>query len=204
MQRVWKCTVCGYLAEGDEAPEQCPNCGAKKNRFILYERLTETLEKLVKDAFAGEAKASARNSAFADAADRDGFAQVARLFRAVADAERIHASEYLKYLEGVIGETEANLQTAFENELKAKNDIYPGLIQQAMRSNREDLANSFARARDAESQHADLYKETLNAMVREENVSYFVCQVCGNVFVNTPPEICPICLATKEEFRIFS
>lgn len=204
MRRTWKCTVCGYLHQGDQAPEPCPQCNSPKDRFILYEKLTEPLEKSVKAAFTGEAKASARNSAFADAADRDEFPQVARLFRAVADAERIHAAGYLKYLEGVVGDTETNLQTAFESEIKVKNDIYPALIKQATEANREDLARSFARARDVESQHADVYKDTLNALVREENVSYYVCQVCGNIFVNKPPELCPICLASKDEFKLFS
>jgi rubrerythrin len=196
--------VCGYLHESGEPPAPCPQCGAGKDRFILYEKLTDALERTVKDAFAGEAKASARNAAFADAADRDELPQVARLFRAVADAERIHATGYLKYLEGVVGDTEANLQAAFESEIKVKNDIYPTLIKQALEANREDLARSFARARDVESQHADLYKRTLDALVREENVSYFVCQVCGNIFTNNSPDVCPICLAPKEEFKLFS
>jgi rubrerythrin len=196
--------VCGYLHQGDGPPEPCPQCGANKDRFIFYEKLSEALERIVKEAFAGEAKASARNSAFADAAERDEFPQVARLFRSVADAERIHAAGYLKYLEGVVGDTEANLQAAFESEIKVKNDIYPALIKQAMEAKREDLARSFARARDVESQHAALYKDTLNALVREENMSYHVCQVCGNIFVNNPPDICPICLASKEEFKLIS
>lgn len=204
MERKWKCTVCGYLHDGQKPPEQCPNCSAHMYQFILYEKLTAALEKLVREAFAGEAKASARNSAFAKVADREDLPQVARLFRAVADAERIHAAEYLKYLEGVVGDSEENLKAAFENEIRAKNDIYPPFIKQATEAKREDLAWSFSRARDVEAQHADLYKETLSALVREEDVTYHVCQVCGNVFVSNPPDFCPICAARKSEFKAIS
>jgi rubrerythrin len=203
MQRTWKCILCGYLHEGENPPDKCPMCGANKYQFLLYEKLPDSLEKLVKEAFAGEAKASARNAAFAAAAERDNLPQIARLFHAVADAERVHAAEYLKYLEGIIRDTETNLQTAFENEIKAKNDIYPPFIKQALESKREDLAGSFARARDVEEQHAALYKGALSALMQEENVPYYVCQICGNVFAGNLPDLCPVCSATKENFKEF-
>ncbi|MBP1723922.1 MAG: Rubrerythrin [Deltaproteobacteria bacterium] len=111
----WKCTMCGYLHEGDRPPDICPVCGAHKFQFILYEPLPDALEKKLREAFAGESKAFMRNLAFAKKAEEDGFPQVALLFRAVADAEKVHADEYLKYLEGVIGETEENLKAAFKS-----------------------------------------------------------------------------------------
>lgn len=199
--KQWKCTVCGYVHEGNEPPDACPLCGALKYQFVLMEELPGALERRVKEAFAGESKAHVRNLAFAQKAEQDGFPQIAMLFRAVAEAERIHAAEYLKYLEGVIGETEDNLQRAFENEIKANVDIYPPLIKEALSLQRDDVAGSFSRARDVEERHASLYKEALSSMVSEENPEYYVCQVCGYVFNRETPDACPVCRATEEYFK---
>ncbi len=197
----WKCTVCGYIHEGDNPPEECPVCKAYKYQFILFEPLPETLEKSLRDAFAGESKASIRNQAFARKAQQEGYPQIARLFRAVSEAERIHASEYLKYMEGAIGPTEDNLKTAFENEIKAKTQIYPPLIKQALDEHREDVAASYSRARDVEERHAKLYKDALAALASEQDIEYHVCQICGYVFDGEPPEACPVCRASKKYFK---
>jgi rubrerythrin len=170
-------------------------------QFILYEPLPEALEKRLREAFAGESKAFVRNLAFARKAEADGFPQVARLFRAVADAEKVHADEYLRYLEGVIGETEENLKAAFENEIKAKNDYYPPFIREAFALNRVDVAWSFSRSRDVEERHAKLYKEALEALLKERDMEYHVCQVCGYIFDGSLPETCPVCRARKENFK---
>lgn len=201
MGKKWKCTICGYLHDGDRPPESCPVCGAHQYQFILYESMPEALEKKLKDAFAGESKAHVRNLAFAKRADDDGFPQIARLFRAVADAERVHGQEYLKYLEGVVGETEENLKTAFENEIKAKNHFYPAFIREAFSLQREDVAWSFSRSRDVEERHARLYKDALEAMIQDQETQYHVCQVCGYIFDGGLPEQCPVCRTKKENFR---
>jgi rubrerythrin len=202
MDRKWKCTVCEYIHEGDGPPDKCPVCGVDKFRFILYETLPEALEKNLKEAFAGESKAHVRNLAFAKRAEDEELPQVAKLFRAVVDAEKVHASEYLKYLEGVIGNTEVNLKTAFENEIKAKNQIYPPLIKEAVDLDREDLKWSFSRSKDVEERHAKLYKDALSAMVTDKEVQYHVCQVCGYVFDRDLPKRCPVCQAGKEDFKL--
>jgi len=201
MEKKWKCTVCGYIHEGDKPPDICPVCRAHKFQFILYEKLPDSLEKRLKEAFAGESKAHVRNLAFGKKAEEDGFPQVARLFKAVAEAERVHAAEYLKYLEGVIGETEDNLKAAFESEIKAKTDIYPPLIQEAFSLKREDVAWSFSRSRDVEERHAKLYKDALDAMITEKETEYHVCQVCGYIFEADLPDECPVCRAKKENFK---
>ncbi|UCD59267.1 MAG: rubrerythrin family protein [Candidatus Hydrogenedentota bacterium] len=201
MNRKWKCTVCGYIHEDESPPDTCPSCGAFKYQFILYEQVPETLEKSLKEAFAGESKAHVRNLAFAERAEQDELPQIARLFRAVAEAERIHAAEYLKYLEGVVGDTEDNVKTAFENEIRAHAQIYPPLIKQAAELNREDVVWSFSRARDVEDRHAKLYKDALTAMVTDQVPEYHVCQVCGYVFDGDLPDQCPVCRATKQNFK---
>ena len=201
MEKKWKCTVCGYIHEGAKPPDICPVCKAHKFQFILYEKLPDSLERRLKEAFAGESKAYVRNLAFAQKAEKDGFPQIARLFKAVAEAERVHADEYLKYLEGVIGETEDNLRAAFESEIKAKTDIYPPFIQEAFSLKREDVAWSFSRSRDVEERHAKLYKDALEAMITEKETQYHVCQVCGYIFEADLPEECPVCRAKKENFK---
>jgi len=200
--KQWKCTVCGYIHEGNRPPDVCPVCGAGMYQFILYAPLPEELEQSLRTAFAGESKAHVRNQAFARKADEDGFPEVAHLFRAVAEAERVHANEYLKYLEGVVGTTEINLKTAFEKEMMAKDDIYPPLIRQAVALKREDVAWSFTRSRDVEGRHAALYKDALSALTTGREVTYRVCQVCGYVFDREPPDFCPVCRASKEKFKL--
>ena len=201
MNKKWKCTVCGYIHKGEEPPEKCPVCGVMKYQFILYEKLPDTLEKSIKEAFTGESKAYVRNLAFAKKAEQDGFPQIEKLFKAVAEAERVHATEYLKYLEGVIGDTEDNLKAAFENEIKANTEAYPPLIKEALDLKREDLAWSFSRSRDVEERHSKLYKDALSSMVTEKEVAYHVCQICGYVFDGDLPKQCPVCKATSEYFK---
>lgn len=197
----WKCTVCGYIHEGDKPPVKCPQCGADMYQFILYQALTDELEQSVRHAFAAESKANVRNQAFAGRAEAEGYPQVAALFKAVAEAERVHASEYLKYLEGVVGSTEENLQRAFENEMKAKDDAYPELIKQAFAAKRDDLAWSFIRSRDVEERHAALYKSALSALAGERDIEYHVCEVCGYVFEDEPPDTCPVCKSSRDKFK---
>jgi rubrerythrin len=199
--KKWKCTVCGYIHEGDKPPLKCPQCGADMYQFILYQPLTPELEQGVKRAFAGESKAQTRNQAFAAKAEAEGYPQVAALFRAVAEAERVHAAEYLKYLEGVVGATEENLRRAFENEMKAKDEAYPELIKEAFAAERDDLAWSYIRSRDVEERHAALYKSALSALAGERDIAYHVCQVCGYVFEGEPPETCPVCKSDREKFK---
>ncbi len=201
MIKQWKCTVCGYIHEGKSPPDICPVCGAFKYQFILNEPLPGDLEKRLKEALAGESKAYIRNTAFARKADQEGYPQIARLFRAVAEAEKVHAEGYLKYLEGIIGTTEDNLKTAFENEIRAKSDFYPDFIKEAMALKREDVAWSFIRSRDVEERHARLYKDALTALLSEREVDYHVCQVCGYVFEEDLPDRCPVCGAEKGKFK---
>jgi len=204
MNKQWKCTVCGYLHSEKHPPDTCPVCGSFKYRFIQNEALPGDLEKRLKEAYAGESKAHIRNTAFARKAEEEDYPQIARLFRAVAEAEKIHAEEYLKYLEGAIGSTEDNLKSAFENEIRAKTDFYPDFIKEAFALNREDVAWSFIRSRDVEERHAKLYKDALTAMLSERNLEYHVCQVCGYVFEEDLPDRCPVCGAEKKKFRKIS
>jgi rubrerythrin len=199
--KQWKCAVCAHLHDGKEPPEACPSCGATMYQFILNAVLPDELNQRLKEAFAGESQAFARNQAYSRRAFDEGYPQVGMLFKAVALAEKVHADEYLKYLEGVVGATEENLKRAFESEIKVKQDIYPALVRLAFQLGRDDVAWSFIRARDVEERHAALYKDALQALVNERDVTYHVCPVCGYVFDQEPPEECPICRCKRKKFR---
>jgi rubrerythrin len=152
-------------------------------------------------AFAAESKASARNSVFAIKAEQEGFPQIARLFRAVAEAEAVHARRYLRLMRGKIGTTEENLKTAFEKEIKAHVEEYPGLIKTASEDGMETVKNAFSESRDVEDRHAQLYKKALNDLLSDRATPYYVCQVCGYVAEDEAPSRCPVCSAIKEKFK---
>jgi rubrerythrin len=166
--------------------------------------MTDKTEKNLAYAFAAESKASARNATFARKADMEGYCQIARLFRAVSDAESIHAHRYLLLMRGKIGSTEENLETAFQNEIKANVEEYPKLIKDASAENNQSVLKAFSQARDVESLHAELYKKALNDMVSERETEYYVCQVCGYINEDEAPEKCPICGAVKDKFKSIS
>ena len=163
--------------------------------------MSNKTEKNLAVAFAAESKAAARNAAYAAKADSEGFEQIGRLFRAVSDAEGVHAKRYLMLMRGKIGDTEANLSAAFESEIKANVDEYPPLIQQADADENAIALRAFQQARDVEQRHADLYKKALNDMVSDRVTQYHVCQVCGYVAEDESPEKCPICGAVKSKFK---
>lgn len=152
-------------------------------------------------AFSAESKASARNVVFAMKAQKEGYLQIARLFRAVAEAESVHARRFLRLMRGKIGSTEENLETAFQNEIKANAEAYPPLIKDAAEEGMTVIKKAFIESRDVESMHADLYKKALNSMVTDQKTEYYVCQVCGCVCEETPPDRCPVCGAVKEKFK---
>ncbi len=162
------------------------------------------IEKSLAHAFAAESKAAARNSTFAKKADMEGYTQIARLFRAVAEAEAVHARRYLMLMRGKIGSTEENLESAFQNEIKANVEEYPRLIKIAAEEGNKAALNAFSQARDVESLHADLYKKAINDMVAERETDYYVCQVCGYVSEGEAPDKCPVCGAIKEKFKAVS
>jgi rubrerythrin len=161
----------------------------KKTRSNLY------------TAFVGEAKAYHRLLAFARKADEEGYPQIAKLFRAVAAAEGVHAERHLRLLgETVVQSTEANLQSSFEREKSVNQVTYPAFIQEAEQEGESIAAVVFGQARDVEERHAALYKRAMGAMLRDETHDYYVCPVCGYITEREPPDRCPICGAERDKF----
>ena len=154
-------------------------------------------------AFVGEAKAHHRLLAFARKADDEGYPQIAKLFRAVAAAEGVHAERHLRLLgEAVVQSTEENLQSSFERETSVNEVYYPQFIREAEEEGERAAVLTFSQARDVEEGHAALYKHALSAMLRDETHGYYVCQVCGYVAERDVPDQCPVCGAKRGQFRL--
>ena len=153
-------------------------------------------------AFGGEAKAYFRLLAYAEKAAQEELPQVAALFRAVAEAERVHAQRNLELLgEVVVQDSEANLQASFEREEQASGVFYPRFIQEAEAEGERAAALAFSQARDVEEQHAALYKRALDHLLADTMPAYFICQVCGHVAEGAAPEQCPVCGVGPDLFK---
>ncbi len=156
----------------------------------------------LQDAFAGESQANRRYLAFAQKADSDGFAQVAKLFRAAADAETIHAHAHLRALGG-IKSTEENLTEAVEGERHEYQEMYPGFLKTALEESNKRAEGSFKNALAAEEIHHNLYKQALEAVKAGkdlDSMSIYLCPVCGNLELGEAPEKCPICNVPGSKF----
>ena len=156
-------------------------------------------EKNLAEAFAGESQANRKYLAFARKADEEGLAQVARLFRAAAAAETVHAHAHLRVLKGV-GDTADNLKEALGGETHEFTDMYPQMIADAREEDNKAALRSFMYANAVEKIHADLYQNALDAMADLAETVYFVCDVCGNTVEGEAPEKCPICGMSKDHF----
>ena len=164
--------------------------------------MPDKTEKNLAYAFAAESKASVRNEAFAKKAESEGYSQIARLFRAVSNAESVHARRCLLLMRGKIGSTEENLERAFQNEIKANVDEYPKLIKDASDEGQKAAQNVFSNSRDVENRHAELYKKAMNDMLSDRSTEYYVCQVCGYISEDEAPEKCPVCGAVTGKFTL--
>jgi rubrerythrin len=154
----------------------------------------------LKEAFAGESQANRKYLAFAKKADEDGYAQVAKLFRAAADAETVHAHAHLRAMKGV-GSTDNNLNEAISGETHEFTNMYPAMIKEAEKEGEKEATMSFKNANAVEEIHAGLYKKALDNLGSNEEVDYYVCQVCGNTVEKEAPEKCPVCGAPKKMFK---
>ena len=163
--------------------------------------MTKTDENL-KSAFAGESQANRRYLAFAKKAEEEGFTQIAKLFKAAAEAETVHALNHLR-ITGQIQSTLENLETAVFGETYEFKEMYPKYIDTAKQEGNKQASWSFDVANQVEQMHAKLFKkamETLKNKKPMEKVDYYVCGVCGNTIEGEAPDKCPICGSPKEKF----
>ncbi len=153
----------------------------------------------LKNAFAGESQANRRYLAFAKKAEEEGHKQVAKLFRAAAEAETVHAHAHLRVMDGVKS-TKENIQEAIGGETFEFTKMYPQMIEEAKKEGNKQAQQSFEFANKVEKIHAELYQKALNNLGKNETVDYYVCQVCGNTVEKAVPDKCPICGAAKSMF----
>jgi len=156
-------------------------------------------EKYLKEAFAGESQANRKYLAFAEKADREGYRQVAKLFRATAAAETVHAHAHLRALKGV-GSTADNLKEAVAGETYEFESMYPPMIEAAKAEGNTVAATSFVYANEVERIHAGLYKKAMEKMGDLEVTDIHVCGVCGYTVEGEAPDECPVCKSKKKAF----
>lgn len=159
-----------------------------------------TTKENLKDAFAGESQANQKYRAFAKKAERDGFPNIAKLFKTAAEAERIHAEGHLGALDG-IGSTVENLKAAIDGETYEYKEMYPPMLEQAEAENHK-AKRMFKYAVEAEEVHAQLYNLALAAAEQGKDLDvteFYLCPICGHIEFGKPEENCPICgtLAAK-------
>ncbi|MCL2625464.1 MAG: rubrerythrin family protein [Cystobacterineae bacterium] len=166
--------------------------------------MTTTLENL-KVAFAGESQARNKYLAFARKAEQDGFANIAKLFRAAAEAETVHALGHFSAMNG-IGTTADNLKAAIEGETFEHEQMYPPMFEQAEKEGHRGKA-MIGMAMKAEKVHAELYKRALEAVLAGEDLSeteFYYCPVCGHVEIGKPTQRCPICGLMAEKYKLMA
>ena len=156
-------------------------------------------EQNLREAFAGESQANRRYLAFAQQAEKEGLKQVAKLFRAAAEAETVHAHAHLRALGG-IGSTAENLKEAIAGETHEFKSMYPAMIEAAKEEGNKAAERTFNYANAVEKVHASLYQKALGSLENLEDVDYYVCSVCGYTCEKEPPEKCPVCGAVKKAF----
>jgi len=151
------------------------------------------------EAFAGESQANRKYLAFAKQAEKEGHAQAAKLFRAAAEAETVHAHAHLRAL-GHVKDTAENLKQAIAGETHEFKNMYPAMIEEAKEEGNKAAERSFAYANEVEEVHANLYQKALDSLDSPEEADYYVCSVCGYTCENEPPEKCPVCGARPKAF----
>jgi len=156
----------------------------------------------LKNAFAGESQANRRYLAFARKADEEGFSQVAKLFRAAAEAETIHALNHLRVMREVRS-TKENVETAVVGETFEFKKMYPEYVSIARQEANKQAYWSFDVANKVEQVHAGLFAKAAKALtegIELPQTDYYVCGDCGNTVEGAAPERCPICGAPKAKF----
>lgn len=154
-------------------------------------------------AFAGESQANRKYTFFAEKAEKEGYTNAARLFRATAEAETIHARFHLSG-KGGIGATADNLKSAISGETYETKEMYPPMVEDAKAEGNDAAVRAFSYASEAEAVHARLYAEALANLGKEPaGEAYYLCPACGYIYKGTsePTEDCPICGAKHTIFK---
>lgn len=210
----FRCTVCGYIHEGDNPPEACPVCKVGPEKF---EKLSEApkgtsryagtrTEKNLMEAFAGESQARNKYSFFAEIARQEGMEQTAAIFRETADQERQHAKMWFTEWHG-LGDTAKNLQAAADGENEEWTKMYARMAKEAREEGFEDLAVKFDNVAKVEAAHEKRYLKILDTLKKELTFKGdaplgWKCRQCGYIHEGPEaPEVCPACGYSKAYFE---
>ncbi len=210
----WRCTVCGYIHEGDQPPEICPVCKQPADKFEKVEEPktnnpyagTKT-EKNLWEAFAGESMARNKYTYFASVAKKAGYEQIAALFLKTADNEKEHAKLWFKAL-GELGDTPTNLLHAAEGENYEWTDMYDQMAKDADEEGFTELAAQFRGVAAIEKLHEERYRALLKnveamEVFKKSGVTMWECRNCGHVVVGLEaPEVCPVCNHPQSFFEV--
>ncbi|MBN2655750.1 MAG: hypothetical protein JXR86_01715 [Spirochaetales bacterium] len=180
-----------------EAAEKLIQKLRKINASMEEKTMSKTTDNLL-EAFAGEAQANRKYLAFSRKAEQEGHLNAARLFRAAADAETIHALKHFE-VAGKIGSTIENLKSGVEGETHEYKEMYPPFVEQAEAEGNNAAVRTFTFAMKAEEVHAGLYQEAMDNLDNQEEIFYYLCPVCGNIEKVVPGK-CPICGVSGEKF----
>ena len=160
-------------------------------------------EKNLAAAFAGESQANRKYLAFAKQADAEGYTQIAKLFRATAEAETIHAYAHFKNM-GMIKSTAENLKAAISGETYEFSIMYPEFIKEAKADgSNTSIIRAFSLANEAEKVHAELYEKALANLEAKGSADYYLCTICGHIHEGSAPDTCPICGAKAQAYNKF-
>jgi rubrerythrin len=167
--------------------------------------MKEMTQENLKAALAGESQAHIKYLAFSAKAEREGKPNIARLFKAIAYAEQVHATNHLKELGGV-GDTVANLQAAINGENFEVDEMYAAYLAVAEEQEEKGAIRTMTYAIEAEKIHAVMYADAQKAAEMGEDpdiAEVYICPICGYTHIGEPPDRCPVCKSKKESFQVF-
>lgn len=210
----WVCSVCGYVHEGEQPPEQCPVCKQPASAFKKEDAVSSKskyagtkTEKNLWEAFAGESQARNKYTYFASVAKKAGYEQIAALFLQTAENEKEHAKLWFKAL-GELGDTAENLLHAAEGENAEWTDMYERMAKDAEEEGFTELAAQFRGVGAIEKLHEERYRALLKnveamEVFKKSGVTMWECRNCGHVVVGLEaPEVCPVCNHPQAYFEV--
>ncbi len=216
MAKKFKCPVCGYIHEGDSAPDQCPKCKVPGSKFILLKEEAPCLkgtktEKNLQEAFAGESQARNKYTYFASKAKKEGYVQIAALFEETAANEKEHAKIWFKYLHGgAVPSTVENLAAAADGENYEWTDMYDRMAREAEEEGFLEIAAKFRMVGEIEKHHEARYRKLL-ANINDKKVfskdgdAIWQCANCGHIVIGKQaPEVCPVCDHPQSYFQVLA
>ena len=210
---TWKCTVCGYVHEGEQPPKQCPICKQPAEKFEKVAVVNKNpyagtkTEKNLWEAFAGESQARNKYTYFASVAKKAGYEQIAALFLQTAENEKEHAKLWFKAL-GELGDTAENLLHAAEGENAEWTDMYERMAKDAEEEGFTELAAQFRGVAAIEKLHEERYRALLKnvetmEVFKKSGVTMWECRNCGHVVVGLEaPQVCPVCNHPQAYFEV--